>query len=230
MLEKPSRMILVSGFTPFNGEKINPSWQIVKALPDVISGFRVKKLRVPTAFGESIKAVTNAIDKHHPQIVLCLGQAGGRTHMSVERVAINIDDAGIADNQGAWPIDQAIVQGAPAAYFCTLPIKAMVEAMRQKGVPAEVSNTAGTFVCNHLLYGVLHHIALLKPAQGKQPAAARYPMRAGFMHVPYADSQIVGREQLFSLPIAEMAIATKAAIMAAIKHRADIISLGGKQH
>ncbi len=230
MLQKPSKIVVVTGFTPFAGEKINPSWQIVKALPDVISGYRIQKLRVATEFGKSIKAVTNAIDKYHPQIVLCIGQAGGRKHMSIERVAINLDDAVIADNAGARPIDRPIINDAPAAYFCTLPIKAMVDAMQKKGVPAEVSNTAGTFVCNHLIYGVLHHLAKLGMQQPKQASTPEYSTRAGFMHVPYADSQMNGREQCFSLPLAEMAIATKAAIMAAIKHRADIIAPGGKLH
>ena len=118
---KPARSILVTGFTPFGGEKINPSWQIVKALPEIISGYNIVKLRVPTEFGKSIKVVTRAIDKLQPNIVICLGQAGGRAHMSVERVAINMDDALIADNAGAQPIGEAIIDGAPAAYFCTLP-------------------------------------------------------------------------------------------------------------
>ena len=123
---KPTRTVLVTGFTPFGGEKINPSWQIVKALPELISGYRVEKLRVPTEFGKSINVVTKAIDKLKPNLVLCIGQAGGRAHMSLERVAINVDDARIADNAGAQPIDEVISEGAPAAYFCTLPVKAMV--------------------------------------------------------------------------------------------------------
>ncbi len=213
------RTILITGFTPFNGEKVNPSWQIVKALPEAISGYKIIKLRVPTEFGKSIKVVTKAIDKLQPDIVLCLGQAGGRSHMSVERVAINVDDALIADNALAQPIDEAIDAAAPAAYFCTLPIKAMVAAISKKKIPAEVSNTAGTFVCNHLIFGVLHHIAL-----------RQYPIRAGFMHVPFVDSQIVGRDDVPSLTLPAMIEATKAAIIAAIKHRADIKIIGGAHH
>lgn len=216
---KPTRTILVTGFTPFAGEKINPSWQIVKALPELISGFRVEKLRVPTEFGKSINVVTKAIDKLKPHIVLCLGQAGGRAHMSVERVAINVDDALIADNAGTQPINDVIVVEAPAAYFCTLPIKAMVAGMIKKHIPAEVSNTAGTFVCNHLIYGVLHHVAI-----------KRYPIRAGFMHVPFLDSQVVGCNDVPSMPLLTMIEGTKAAIIAAIKHREDIKSIGGALH
>ena len=213
------RTVLITGFTPFNGEKVNPSWQIVKALPEAISGYKIIKLRVPTEFGKSINVVTKAIDKLQPDIVLCLGQAGGRSHMSVERVAINVDDALIADNARAQPIDEAIDAAAPAAYFCTLPIKAMVAAISKKKIPAEVSNTAGTFVCNHLIFGVLNHIAL-----------RQYPIRAGFMHVPFVDSQVVGRDDVPSLTLPAMIEATKAAIIAAIKHRADIKIIGGAHH
>ncbi len=211
--------ILVTGFTPFGGEKINPSWQIVKALPELIERYRVEKLRVPTEFGKSISLVTKAIDKLKPDIVLCLGQAGGRAQMSVERVAINVNDARIADNAGAQPIDEAIADDAPAAYFCTLPVKAMAQAMMDQHIPAEVSNTAGTFVCNHLIFGVLHHIA-----------TKRYPIRAGFMHVPFVDSQVVGRDDVASLTLPAMIEATKAAIIAAISYREDINAIGGAHH
>ena len=215
----PILTFLVTGFTPFNGEKINPSWQIVKALPGAISGYKIIKLRVPTEFGRSINVVIKAIDKLKPDIVLCLGQAGGRAQMSVERVAINVNDARIVDNAGVQPIDEAIAEDAPAAYFCTLPVKAMVHSMLDQNIPAEVSNTAGTFVCNHLIFGVLHHIAL-----------RQYPIRAGFMHVPFVDSQVVGRDDVPSLTLPAMIEATKAAIIAVIKHRADIKTIDGAHH
>lgn len=215
----PILTFLVTGFTPFNGEKINPSWQIVKALPGSISGYKIIKLRVPTEFGRSINVVIKAIDKLKPDIVLCLGQEGGRAQMSVERVAINVNDARIVDNAGVQPIDEAIAEDAPAAYFCTLPVKAMVHSMLDQNIPAEVSNTAGTFVCNHLIFGVLHHIAL-----------RQYPIRAGFMHVPFVDSQVVGRDDVPSLTLPAMIEATKAAIIAAIKHRADIKTIDGANH
>lgn len=211
--------ILVTGFAPFAGEAINPSWQVVQALPDKIGYHRVEKLCVPVAFGEAIGCVTKAINKHKPGLVLCLGQAGGRSRMSVERIAINVDDAAIADNTHQQPIDQAIIADGPSAYFCTLPIKAMVAAMTKAGIPAEVSNTAGTFVCNHLIYGVLHHIA-----------TGRRAVRAGFMHVPFVESQIVDRANTPALSLATMVVGTRAALRAALQHTRDVKYRGGALH
>ena len=206
MAAKNDRCVLITGFAPFGGERTNPSWQLVKALPESITGYRIEKLRVPTEFGKAIAVTTRAIDILKPEIVLCFGQAGGRSHMSVERVAINIDDACIADNAGKQIIDSAIRAGGPAAYFCTLPIKAMAAAMIKTGVPTEISNTAGTFVCNHLIYGVLHHIAVDVLAT-----------RAGFIHVPYLQSQVLNKADMPSMSLATMLDGAKAAIIAAIK-------------
>jgi pyroglutamyl-peptidase len=219
VVAKSAKVVLVTGFTPFGGEGTNPSWEIAKALPKTIGGYRVETLRVPTEFGKSLAVAAKAIDKLKPDIVLCLGQAGGRAHMSVERVAINIDDAVISDNASQQPIDEAIAVDAPAAYFSTLPIKAMASAMNKADIPAAVSNTAGTFVCNHLLYGVLHHIAKQK-----------LNTRAGFMHVPFLPAQAVGRGAA-SMSLASMIDGTKVAIMAAIKYqsgnRRDVKITGG---
>ena len=201
---------------PFGGERSNPSWEIVKNLPDSIAGYRLEKLRVPTEFGTAIAITTKAIDKLKPSIVLCFGQAGGRTCMSVERIAINVDDARIADNAGRQLIDEAIRAGGPAAYFCSVPIKAMVAAMSKADVPADVSNTAGTFVCNHLIYGVLHHLAESKSST-----------RAGFIHVPYLESQVLDKPDAASMALATMITGAKAAIMAAIKVKADLKLSGG---
>jgi pyroglutamyl-peptidase len=203
-------VILVTGFEPFGGERLNPSWEIVRALPDVIAGHRVEKLRVPTEFGRSVEVTTRAIDKLKPELVLCIGQAGGRSRMSVERLANNVDDARIADNAGNQPLDERIASGAPAAYFCTLPVKAMVAAMTEAGVPAEVSNSAGTFVCNHLIYGVLHHIA-----------ARGLAARAGFMHVPFAEAQVLARPDVPAMALASMVEGAKAAIIAAVNNRTE---------
>lgn len=219
MSVRPNKCVLVTGFVPFAGDKTNPSWEIAKALPEMLVGYRVETLRVPTEFGKAITVTTKAIKKLKPEIVLCLGQAGGRSRMSVERIAINVDDARIADNAGNQPIDAAIFKGAPAAYFCTLPVKAMVAAMAKSGVPAEVSNTAGTFVCNHLIFGVLHYIA-----------THQLLARAGFMHVPFLDSQIIDRADTASLSLNAMIEGTKTAIMAAIKNRTDIKTVGGTLH
>ena len=201
---------------PFGGERSNPSWEIVNALPETISAYRIEALRVPTEFGKAISVTTKAIDAFKPAIVLCFGQAGGRSRMSVERVAINVDDARIADNAGNQAIDQPICVDGPAAYFCSVPIKAMVAAMTKAGVPAEVSNSAGTFVCNHLIYGVLHHIT------SKNIAA-----RAGFIHVPYLESQVFDKADTAAMSLATMNAGAKAAIMAAIKNKTDVKLSGG---
>ena len=211
MTHKPARCVLVTGFTPFGGERTNPSWEIVKGLPESIAGYRLEKLRVPTEFGKAIDVTTKAIDKLKPSIVLGFGQAGGRSRMSVERIAINVNDARIADNAGNQMIDEAIRADGPDAYFCTVPIKAMVAAMTKAHVPADASNTAGTFVCNHLIYGVLHHIATL-----------RSNTRAGFIHVPYLGSQVLDKSDTASMSLALMITGAKAAIMAAVKNKTDL--------
>lgn len=209
MVARPGKCVLVTGFEPFGGERINPSWEIVRALPEAMGGHRIEKLLVPTEFGRSIRVATAAIDKLKPGLVLCIGQAGGRSCMSVERVAINVDDARAPDNAGKRPLDERIRRNGPDAHFCTLPVKAMVAAITKAGIPAEVSNSAGTFVCNHLIYGVLDHIA------GKGLA-----MRAGFMHVPYVEAQVLDKPGTPAMALASMVEGTKAAIMAAIKERA----------
>jgi pyroglutamyl-peptidase len=218
---KTDRCVLVTGFMPFGGEHTNPSWEIAKALPETISAYRIEALRMPTEFGKAIAVTTKAIDALKPAIVLCFGQAGGRSRMSVERVAINVDDARVADNAGNQTIDRPIVADGPAAYFCSVPIKAMVAAMTKAGAPAEVSNTAGTFVCNHLIYGVLHHIATNANAGGNTT-------RAGFIHVPYLESQVLDKADTAAMSLATMIVGAKAAIMAAIKYKTDLKLSGGK--
>jgi pyroglutamyl-peptidase len=208
--------VLVTGFAPFGGEGVNPSWQVVEGLPATVEGARIAKCLVPTEFRRAIAAVAEAMEEHHPDIVLCLGQAGGRFRISVERIGINIDDAAIADNAGAQPIDEPIAQPGPAAYFATVPVKAMVEAMLAAGVPAEVSNSAGTFVCNHLLYGVLHYIA----AQG-------LATRAGFIHVPYAEGQVLDKPGTPAMAVETMARGVAAAIRAAVVNKSDMKRVGG---
>jgi len=170
--------ILLTGFTPFGNEDINPSWEAVRALDGKhIAGHRVVARLLPTAFADSQRELALAIDEVQPTLLLGIGQAGGRSRLSIERIAINVQDARIADNAGAQPIDVAIVEDGPAAYFSTLPIKAMLKALLAEGLPAEVSNTAGTFVCNHVAYLMLH---LAEQHRG---------LRAGFIHIPYLPSQ-----------------------------------------
>ncbi len=200
-----NKRILVTGFTPFGGETVNPSWELVKALPKTLQGYCIERLQVPTEFDRAIDVTTQAMAGLQPAIVLCFGQAGGRSRMSVERVAINIDDAEIADNVGRQIRNRIIRTEGPAAYFCTVPVEAMVASMHEDDVPAEISNTAGTFVCNHLIYSVLHHIAV--NAQ---------PTLAGFIHVPYLPSQVLDKVAAPSMSMEMMLLGAKAAIMAAI--------------
>jgi len=214
--KSPSPVVLVTGFDPFDGERLNPSWEVCRALPRQIAGHRVETCKVPCEFRTSIEAVAAAIERHRPAIVLCLGQAGGRAHLTVERVAINVNDARIEDNSGARPIDEPIAPNGPAAYFATLPIKAMTAAIRAAGVPAHVSNSAGTYVCNHVMYGVLHFLA-----------ASNLGARAGFMHLPYAEAQVLGKPGVPALSLASMARGVEAAIAAACEHHEDIRAAEG---
>lgn len=174
--------ILVTGFTPFGGETVNPAWEAVKALPNRIGIWEVERLEVPTEFLRAGEVLTEAVRRLRPDAVLCVGQAGGRDAVTPERVAINKMDASIPDNAGFQPEEQSVVPDAPAAYFATLPIKTMAAAIRAGGLPAAVSNTAGTYVCNCLMYRLL------------RLAATTYPeMRGGFIHVPYALEQLPGK-------------------------------------
>ena len=172
---------LVTGFEPFGADAINPSREAVLRLPSRLGDLTIETRIVPTVFGRAIAALEDAIAATRPDIVLCVGLAGGRAELSLERVAINVDDARIPDNDGQQPIDRPIVATGPAAYFTGLPVKAAVAALREAGLPAIVSNTAGTFVCNHIFYGLMHLVA-----------SRRLPVRGGFLHVPYLPEQAAG--------------------------------------
>ena len=169
-----SMKILVTAFDAFGGESINPTERALQQLPDRIGDAELVKLVIPTKFGESLRRAIEAAEVSAVDAIVCLGQAGGRAHITPERVAINVMDADIPDNAGYQPVDVPVVEGGPAAYFSTLPVKEMVAAMEDS--PARLSNTAGTFVCNQLLYGLLHHFAATE-------------VRAGFVHVPYITEQ-----------------------------------------
>ena len=177
--------ILVTAFDPFGGQTLNPAQLAVEALPCRVGGHTIVKQIVPTVFGLSAEEVIARMDALSPDAVVCVGQAGGRDAITPERVAINIMDAAGPDNAGVIHTDQPIVPDGPAAYFSTLPVKAMVAAIRTTGLPGRLSNTAGTFVCNQLLYRVLHH------------AATRMPRcRCGFIHVPYIPSQTIDKPSM----------------------------------
>ncbi|WP_439520168.1 pyroglutamyl-peptidase I [Hydrogenophaga sp.] len=173
--------VLLTGFEPFGGETINPSWLAVKALHGrKMLGRTVVAAQLPTVFDDSLRVLNALLREHQPELVVCVGQAGGRHAMSLERVAINVNDAPIADNAGAQPIDTPVVPRAPVAYFTTLPIKAMLAALQKEGVRAEVSQTAGTFVCNHVFYGLMRTLATHQ---------ALRQTRGGFVHVPWLPEQ-----------------------------------------
>ena len=189
--------IIVTGFDPFGGEKINPSIECVKALPE-IEGVELIRLELPTVFKESAKRLNEVINDVKPDAVLSVGQAGGRPGITMERIAINVDDARIPDNISQQPIDEAIQLDSEAAYFTTLPIKRIVKAIREAGISAEVSNSAGTFVCNHIMYQAL--FAATK---------ADKPFKAGFMHIPFIPEQTTDKP---SLPLEESTKALQIAI------------------
>jgi pyroglutamyl-peptidase len=194
---KQPRRVLVTGFEPFECDPVNPSWEVARALDGwACEGAQVKAVQLPCVFGRAIERLDQALDEWQPQLVVGLGMAGGRTEISPERVAVNVDDARIPDNAGQRPIDVAVVAGAAAAYFSTLPIKAIVRDLRAAGVPASVSNTAGTFVCNHVYYALMHRMAV-------RPALAG--ARGGFVHLPCLP------EQAARLPgaVPSMALATQ---------------------
>ncbi|WP_426306774.1 pyroglutamyl-peptidase I [Acidovorax facilis] len=212
------KVILITGFDPFGGDSLNPSWLVAQALDGQrIAGHRVVAAQLPTVFGESLQQLRALATAHRPALTICLGQAGGRSALSLERVGININDARIPDNVGAQPIDTPVVPGGPAAYFASLPLKAMLRSVQQAGVPCEVSQTAGTFVCNHVLYGLMHMLQ----AQGVGPAGAR----GGFVHVPWLPGQ--GTPQL---ALRDMVRGIHAALWAAVLHQSDIALGAGATH
>ena len=169
--------LLITGFDPFGGEAINPSWEAVSRLPDAVGAYHLTKLQIPTVFGLAADTVLAAAAMDAPDVILCVGQAGGRDAVTPERVAINMADARIADNAGNIPLEQPVVPGGPDGIFSTVPVRAMAEAITAAGLPGKVSNTAGTFVCNHTLYRLLCHYA-------------GTAVRVGFIHVPHLPQQV----------------------------------------
>lgn len=196
--------LLITAFEPFGGEAVNPAQLAADRLPAQIGPVELVRLTLPVEFGRSVELTAAAIARERPDAVLCLGQAGGRDALTPERVAINCDDARIPDNAGAQPVDRPVAADGPAAYFSTLPVKAMTAAIRAVGVPARLSNTAGTYVCNHLMYGVLHLLA------------RRYPgVRGGFLHLPYTQEQAAAQPRPTpGLPLETMVRGLEAAVAA----------------
>ncbi len=204
--------ILLTGFDPFGGESINPSWEAVRTLHGKrMGGHLIVAQQLPTEFAGSLRELKAAVREMAPTIVLGVGQAGGRQQLSIERVAINVQDARIPDNAGAQPVDEPVIAGGPAAYFSTLPIKAMLAALHAQGLPAEISNSAGTYVCNQIAYAMLHL------------AAKRRGMRAGFIHIPYLPAQAAKRHGPASMALADVVrgleIALRTAIATPLDHK-----------
>lgn len=211
--------ILVTGFDPFGGESVNPAYEAVKRLDNNIAGAEIVKVEIPTVFRKSINKLDEAIERENPDIVICVGQAGGRFDITVERVAINISDASIEDNEGNMPIDEPIFEDGESAYFSQLPIKAMVQKIRERGIPASVSNTAGTYVCNHIMYG-LHYLIDKK-----------YPsVKGGFIHVPFLPEQVIDKRATPSMNLNDIVKALTLAIEAVLENKEDIKVPEGKTH
>lgn len=201
--------ILLTGFDPFGGQPVNPSWQAVQELDGrTLDDHVVVAAQLPTVFGAALHALDALLERHRPALVLVTGQAGGRSNISLERVAINVNDARIPDNAGAQPVDTEVVPGAPAAYFSTLPIKAMLAALLADGVRADVSQTAGTFVCNHVFYGLMHRLATDPRLAGT---------RGGMVHVPWLPEQ--GQP---SMSCAQLARGLEVALLCAVRTRTDL--------
>lgn len=209
--------VLITGFDPFGGERINPALEAVMALPNAIEDIEIIKIEIPTVFGKSVETIKAAVEKHQPDIVISVGQAGGRFGVTPERIAINVDDARIKDNEGNQPVDAEVVDGAPAAYFTNLPIKAMTKAMVDAGIPASVSNTAGTFVCNHVMYGVMHMIHTAYPN-----------MRGGFIHVPYIPAQVTSKPNMPSMSQADITKGLAICIETAARTTEDLVIAAGE--
>lgn len=208
--------LLLTGFAPFGGETLNPSWEAVRRLDgERLGDLPVVAAQLPTEFGAALRVLDELLERHRPTLVVAVGQAGGRAELSLERIAINVDDARIPDNAGRQPIDEPVVAGGPAAYFSTLPIKAMTRVLRDAGIPAAVSQTAGTFVCNHVFYGLQHRL------QGSG-------VRGGFIHIPCLPAQAAAQPGAPSMPLETLIAGLRLALTCAAITRADLREGGGQ--
>lgn len=176
-------IVLLTGFEPFGGETVNPSWQAVTALARRgLAEVNLRTALLPCVYGAASAALLAAVDAHDPAVVIGVGQAGGRSAITPERIAINIDDSPVSDNAGHRPAERPVVAGGPLAYPSGLPVRAIAAAVRDQGIPATVSTTAGTYVCNHVFYALMHLVATARPT-----------LRADFVHVPYSHEQVLDK-------------------------------------
>ena len=212
--------VLLTGFDAFGGEAENPSLLIARTLDgELIAGRRIVGAVLPTEFARALVELDALIDAHRPALVLAVGQAGGRAEISLERVAINLIDARITDNAGAQPVDVPVIDGAPNAYFSTLPLKAMLKRLHEAQIPASLSHTAGTFVCNQVFFGLAHRLA----TQHRRT-------RGGFIHVPYLPEQAARHPGTPSLPLATMIDAIRLCLQTALTTRGDLHFAAGTTH
>ncbi len=209
--------ILVTGFDPFGGEAVNPAYEAVKLLPKSIKGAEIITIEIPTVFGRGAKMVEKAIVEHKPNAVVCIGQAGGRSCISIERIGVNLKEASIPDNDGNQPADEKIKEDGENAYFATIPVKAMVNNVRKNGIPSHLSYTAGTYVCNDVMYSLLYMLD------------KKYKdIKGGFIHVPYATEQVVNKaNNIASMPVQTIAKGLEYAIEAIIENESDIADAMG---
>ena len=213
--------VLITGFDKFGGESINPSNLCVNSLSDVIDNIEIKKITLPTVFKDSSRVLEENIKSFSPSIVICVGQAGGRSKITPERIAINIDDARIPDNIGNSPIDETIRKDGENAYFSTLPIKAIVDELNKNNIPSAISNTAGTFVCNHIMYESLYL------------ASTKYPhIKAGFIHIPYIEEQVLDKPNIPYMKKEDIIVALELIIKTAVNYfdKEDTKITGGLEH
>jgi len=208
--------VIITGFDPFGGEAMNPAYEAVKLLPNNINDHVIIKIEIPTVFRKSLQVLKDAIKREQPDIVICVGQAGGRFGITPERVAINQDDGRIPDNEGNQPIDETIHNDGEMAYFSKLPIKKIVSNIQKENIPASVSNTAGTYVCNHVMYGLLYMI-------DKEYSN----IRGGFIHVPYATTQVIDKPNMPSLTLEQIRDGLLVAIITTLETTVDEKISGG---
>lgn len=185
------KKVLITGFEPFGGETINPSYEAIKLIDSRILNCEIERLELPVAFYDSSRLLIETIHEYRPDLIIMVGQAGGRKEISVERIAVNLDDTQTPDNKGVAPLDDPIAVFGPNAYFSSLPCKQIVDALRVKHIPASLSYSAGTYVCNHLFYSVMHDLE----------QTTQKEIKAGFIHVPYETSQTIHKPHLFSLDL-----------------------------
>jgi len=211
--------VLVTGFDPFGGESINPAFEAVKALPDTLGTIEIIKKEIPTVFYKSLDCIDGLINTFSPDIIICVGQAGGRSDISIEKVGINLNEARIPDNEGNQPQNKPVYSDGETAYFSNLPLKGMIKDLHASKVPASISYTAGTYVCNHVLYGVSYLVD------------KKYShIKSGFIHVPFLPEQVVGKSNMPSMTVETITKALEICIKACEKYETDIEYISGTTH